>query len=149
MSSENNEVAPSAAMTAFLKQTMRSNEVNDSKIDVPISTANVFFLSTEELNSLTEKANQGDSDAALRISKYYTFSERTLDIQTRKSREIFWLEVAANYGSVIAQYNLAVHYSSNTELEIARKWAQMASQKGHMDANSLLQDIEIKIKNKK
>lgn len=149
MSPENNDVSPSAEMTNFLKQAVRSSEVPDNKIDSSISTANTFFLSIEELNSLTEKANQGDSDAALRISKYYTFSERVLDIQIRKSKELFWLEVAADNGNVVAQYNLALYFETIQEYKIAKKWAQLALKNGDLSAKLLLQDIEIKLRNKK
>lgn len=141
------ENSPSIEMEKWLKTAIRSSEPASDSIDNPVSTVTMFQLNPDELNTLTIKANSGDSAAAFRISQYYLFSAVQFSVQERAVKKIFWLEVAANYGHAVAQHNLASHYLQIGEFAIAKRWALLSLKNGNSGAQLLLDDIKNKARN--
>jgi TPR repeat protein len=84
-----------------------------------ISSSDVFNLESKELLSLKSDANDGNKNAAFRVSQFYTFTEKN------EKEEIYWLTRAAKLGHPTAQYNLAyllTHRKSIRDLDAAEMW---------------------------
>ena len=62
-----------------------------------------------------------------------------------------WLQIAANKGNVIAQYNLwfeYIHVASFKNLCLARFWLKEAEKNGFTEATGLLEELEESESNK-
>jgi TPR repeat protein len=68
----------------------------------PISANHSLNLSDREVVKMTNRANKGDGDAALRLYMHYAFA------QSDSHTGIYWLEKAAESGNETAKHNLRV-----------------------------------------
>lgn len=103
----------------------------------PRAGVSSYFLTPEEQEKLLSKAEAGDAEAALRLSRYYSF----IRLDREKGRH--WLTRAAQGGHVLAQYSLAVALrSEGKDLSEAAHWAAEALRNGDEEAGELLRQIE-------
>jgi len=102
-------------------------------------------LSAAEVAALIVKANGGDSESSFRLSLYYSNSRYWFIEGDR------WLVVAADQGSDVAAYNLALQYIApyHPNPERAKHWMQIAKQRGVPAAVDGLLLIEAMIKEEK
>jgi hypothetical protein len=100
----------------------------------------VFRLTDKERAALETRAEDGDRDAAFKLSQHHAF------ITQDRSQEFKWLSRAATLEHVIASYNLAFFYlqSNPSDFEQARHWAKIAKKNGAQHAQSLLREIDIR-----
>lgn len=97
-----------------------------------------YDLSDREIINLKQKAEQGDADAALRLSYYYS-----LCLNDGK-QEQQWLEKSAELGNARAQYNLGILYLSSQlfhDKEKAIFWLTRARDNGYVKAQEALDDV--------
>jgi hypothetical protein len=105
---------------------------------IATSTKDDFNLSFSEKEDLIQKALKGDANACFRISNYYKFVENN-------DEEMFiWLKRSAEFGNVIAQYNLACYFQrskNETDHQLAIAWFRKSAENGDTDANLRLAEI--------
>lgn len=95
---------------------------------MPTSTGSIFFLDSNSLQTLSEKAKAGDAESAFKIYQYYTFSNLDISLSNH------WLEMAAKLGHPVAQYNLAVLFEQKDDKENATLWGKKAFLNGNAKA---------------
>ena len=105
-----------------------------------ITTNTSNFLKESEIGNLSQKADAGDTDAAIKLSRYYGFWK--FDVE----QEIKWMTKAAENGDAGSQYNLGVFYSEGkfADLVKARFWFEKAKSNGVAEAKSKLNEIKFK-----
>lgn len=71
-------------------------EVSSNKLDVPICSATVYWMSTSQLKAeMSGALCLANSDSAMRLYDYYLFSENSL------ADSFFWLRIARKLGNEI------------------------------------------------
>lgn len=75
----------------------------------PINANEALFLEENEIIELSEKAKNGNGEAALSLGSYYSMIEYDRD----KAAE--WYKQGADNGNVICQYNYALYLLDNNE----------------------------------
>lgn len=112
-----------------------STRADDPK---PIAGASTFYLDSAELNSLRDKALNGDAGAALSIYQHYDFAKGD-------SISAFpWLQIAANRDNADAQYAMdytCLYVSIVKNIQLARYWLRRASENGSVEATALLREL--------
>lgn len=111
-----------------------------------VTGANDFFLSEKEISDLKEKvSSNSDAEAAYKLYEYYEFSE------FNEEEAIRWIEISADNGYPLAQYNLALNYlgeisTPNIPIDIQRgkKLLEEAAKGGIIEAKELLEELEDK-----
>lgn len=111
-----------------------------------VTGANDFFLSKKEISDLKEKVSTvHDAEAAYKLYEYYEFSE------FNEQEAIRWIEISADNGYPLAQYNLALNYlgeisTPNIPIDIERgkKLLEEAAKGGIIEAKELLKELEDK-----
>lgn len=96
---------------------------------------NSFVLSVDEQKQLMTEANDGDANAAIRLSQYYEF------IENNRSESIKWLRISAKNGQIIAQYNLGYllfHDKDEATQKEAMYWLYEAAEHGIIDAYTVI-----------
>ena len=94
-----------------------------------------FILSDQNLKLAKEKALKGDAKSAYLVYQHYSFGEFD------EISAFPWIQIAANEGNVIAQYNLAfiyMHWAIFKNIHIARFWLKEAEKNGLTEATELL-----------
>ena len=109
--------------------------------NLPITPGMSYSLSAEEREKLEKEANAGNAEASRRIFMFYELTVRN------RVKAAEWLIKAAEQGSAVAQYNLAVGLSNQSDpeynLEKAKYWALKAEENGSEMARKLLHEIEL------
>jgi TPR repeat protein len=98
-----------------------------------------YALSHNELELLTESAENGNADAAYKLYGYYEFVENDYRVSIK------WLTVSAQLGNAKAQYNLGVHFMYDDEDKNPAKgtyWLKKAAENGDAAAIALLKEIK-------
>lgn len=108
---------------------------HDLETGQPTSTGSQYFLTDEELYTLTERANHGDVFSATKIEKYYKFSNPDAE------KNLLWLKKSSALGDLASQFNLAIFYKNSQELGKARTWAGKAASSCDARAQALLDEI--------
>ena len=103
---------------------------NDSMTE-EISTSTAFTLSDEELKKHIERANNGDAEAAFRLSNHYIGKEANK-----------WLLKSAKMGSPSGQLNLGVEYVNKGDYTKAKYWLSKAASQGNETAQEELSHLE-------
>jgi TPR repeat protein len=118
----------SAACLAILVLTgfSISSIADDSSGERAVAGALKFAIPATEIPDLEQKAVQGDGEAALKLSKHYIF------IAFDKGKHDYWLQIAAENGSVLAMYNYAQWLRQGNKLDTlrARYWFEKVVQLG-------------------
>lgn len=71
-------------------------EVSTNKLDIPICSATVYWLSSSQLKiEMSDALFLANSDSAIRLYNYYRFSENSL------ADSFFWLRIARKLGNEI------------------------------------------------
>jgi len=101
--------------------------------DEPMSAG--YRVGLMEREKLREKANAGDVDAAVMLSKHYGTYAYDED-EYRK-----WLKKAAELGDPVSQYNLGFLYLYQDKQKAAAKpWFEKAAAQGYPKAKKVLRD---------
>ena len=98
-----------------------------------------FILSDSDLKVAKEKALKGDAESAFQVYQHYSGGK--FDTISAFS----WLNIAANEGNVIAQYNLGFIYMHSDifkNIQLARFWLKEAEKNGEKEATGLLEELE-------
>ena len=99
---------------------------------MPITGAAVFQLSPENEKMLLVEADEGNADAAYRLSKFYGLTRNDFP------KEFIYLQKAAELGKPDAQYNLGVMFKNGhgvkQNLTEAAKWYRKAAEQDDADA---------------
>ncbi|WP_152548561.1 sel1 repeat family protein [Cupriavidus sp. SK-4] len=106
----------------------------------PVSGGSTYFLSEEQIATLSAQASAGDSASAFRLYKFYIFS----NFDSKKANS--WLEIAARNGNAVAQYNLAKILQQENKYAEALCWAHAADSNGESGASQLADELERQIK---
>ena len=104
-----------------------------------ITGASTFILEDIELARLMDKATQGDSLAAMKISRHYSLG---INNQAKAQR---WLTIAAGLENSDSQYELASDLFENNDLLEADYWAKLAAANNNVKAKNLVKKIKDKI----
>ena len=91
-------------------------------------SADAFSLSHDEIETLTEKAKQGDMEAADRLGWYYMMTE--LD----QERASYFFRIPAKAGNARIQHTLANLLMSSSSLEQQQKgvnWLEISAKNGY------------------
>src|SRR5210317_1233912 len=70
-------------------------------VSPPIMGNQSFALSGYKISEVKQSAIGGDAEAAMRLANYYGY------FRNDQSKEIYWLRIGADSGSVACQTNLA------------------------------------------
>ena len=89
-----------------------------------ISTGSTYWISDEEIHILEENATNGDKNSAFKLYQYHMFVSLDQDLEFK------WLEIAAENGHPIAQFNLADLFFTQGNKEKAIFWAKKAHRNG-------------------
>jgi len=111
--------------------------INHSNAE-PVSTGSIYFLSKNEISSLSQKANQGDSDSAFRLHKYYSLS-----IHDDK-KSIYWLKISGKNGNKVAIYDISYYYAYRCNFKAAKYWANKfsdADAENHTKTMAMIKDF--------
>ena len=110
-----------------------SRENNDS-----ITGREKYSISEAEERDLRRRAQEGDKDAAFRLTMFHTF------VSGDKEQELHWMRRAAELQHRSAQYNLGhyyMHILQPPDLKEAKKWFTYAKQNGLDQAQKQLDEI--------
>jgi TPR repeat protein len=102
-----------------------------------------FVIDKKNIHKLELEALKGSPKIAFKLYQYYDFIELDHTIG------FYWLNIAAENGHPIAQYNLATELFEGSDLKNktrAQFWAKMAAQNGVREAIELLKELERKEK---
>jgi TPR repeat protein len=108
----------------------------------PVTNASLA-LSQEQIGSFATLAEQGDGEAAFKLSEYYAFWKFD------QKASLKWLSIAATNGNVSGEYNLAHYYSTKgnrnaSDTASARYWYSKAAATGDAAAAARLREIDQK-----
>ena len=98
-----------------------------------------FQLSDSDLKTAEKKALEGDVKSAFKIYQHYSFGKFD------SISSFPWLQIAANGGHVVAQYNLGYIYMNSglfKNIYLARFWLEEAKKNGSTEATGLLKELE-------
>jgi len=99
-------------------------------------TREFFNLSEPEIVELKKKVENGEAQAAFRLSQYYDFTTHEYD------KGIIWKRKAAEMNHVLAQYNLGYKLLENPKTkDEGIFWIKKAAENGDKDANKKLEEI--------
>jgi TPR repeat protein len=104
-----------------------------------IQGGQISMPSKEDLPSLRVQAMQGSAAAAMRLSLWHmTVME--------KEDDLFWTRIAAENGSAVAQYNLALKLLADQKSDLnmirAKFWLEKAAANGDQYAKEKLDSIK-------
>lgn len=89
-----------------------------------ISTGSIYWIPDEEIHILEKNATNGDKNSAFKLYQYHMFVSLDQDLEFK------WLEIAAQNGHPIAQFNLADLFFTQGNKEKAIFWAKKAYRNG-------------------
>ena len=99
-------------------------------------------MSGETLESLIQKAENGDANAQLDLALRYDEGKGVVE---NKAEAVKWYQLAANQGNLLAQCNLGVMFDEGEgvaqDKKEAVKWYQLAAAQGHARAQSILKSM--------
>jgi TPR repeat protein len=108
----------------------------NSSDDIPLSSATTYDLTNDDIIKLSQLAEEkNDAKSAFRLYQYYNFSMHDTN------KKIFYLELAAENGHIIAKNNLSYIYLEQNNLDKAYEWALKANQAGNDYAERILKEI--------
>jgi TPR repeat protein len=114
-----------------------------SHTDKPVFGNSGFEIPEADQPKLEKMARSGDQDAALRLAAYYTWS---FGAESGRVRKFYWLQIAAENGSPMGEYNLGFALSlggPSQDLTRARFWLKKAHRDGVSPAASVLHDLGV------
>jgi hypothetical protein len=103
-----------------------------------ISSGSIYFLSVDEISDLSKKSLEGNSNASMRLYKFYSLS--SLD----EAKASYWLKISAGQGDWVAQYNYALSLIKRGDLAGAQEWASSLRKIGKEDEAKKIRDLIIK-----
>lgn len=122
--------------------TKYTNKYQNEHEEMMGSTAMTYNLNTNEILEMKIKSDNGNAEASLRLSKYYSLTLNDIDWQ------MYYLERSAIQGSSIGQYNYAFFLSYNLpaykkyyNIDKAIYWLGVAAKNGNVYAENRLQQI--------
>jgi len=104
----------------------------------PIMGNQSFALSGIEISELEQSANGGNAEAAMKLANYYGY------FRGDQHKEIYWLRIGADAGSVACQTSLATLLLVLREPESKEEaihYLHMAADAGDADAQFVLGEI--------
>jgi hypothetical protein len=102
---------------------------------IPINPSMTFYLTEEQIKEFSRKAEEGDADSAFKLHQYFAF------LTDDRKKSMYWLEISAKNGNVIAQYSMAYQLDYDNEFEKALHWAEIAKSNGFNDPDGVI-DID-------
>lgn len=100
-----------------------------------------YYVSPIERLSLQGKAKEGDSDAAFKLSQYYTFRST----HTPESPYWHWLTRAAELGHPTAQYNLGfIYFYEQNNQQAAFEWFLKSAEGGSVSGMEKVAECYLK-----
>ena len=100
---------------------MAANFESTQKLSTPSAT---YILKKNEFNNLKKQAENGSSDAAIQLAKYYALGARDIPFKERKEKELFWWKNAAEKGNIIAIKSVITLSIDRCDLENAKFWVE-------------------------
>ena len=110
----------------------------EPRINGPISSGSVFYLSESEIPPLAASAIAGDATSAFRLYQHFAFSMIKPEVALK------WLMIASELNHPVAQHNYAFHFYTNGDFTSAQYWARRALNNGNSAASDLLSEIDAK-----
>jgi len=103
----------------------------------PQSSGSTFWLSPEDQEHLSHLGRNGDANAAFRMAQFNTFVQQDAD------QRLLWLELAAEGGHAVAQYNLAYDLANGKSRDLTKAiyWATESLKNGNTAAANLLEEL--------
>jgi len=106
----------------------------------PINANEALFLEEKEIIDLSEKAKNGDSEAALSLGSYFS------KVLQDRDRAAEWYKQGADNGNAICQYNYALYLMNNGDeknMNDAINYLKKANEKGFAPAKKKLEKMGI------
>lgn len=127
------------ALLATVLLMRKTSEVVSVGAKEPIAGVKGMDLSEVEERQLLDQAGQGNTEAAVRLGKFYDF------VKLNPGKAIFWFRKAAENADVYSQYNLGIRLIARQD-DASRKegiyWLEKAEKNGEPLAKSALEDLK-------
>lgn len=98
------------------------NTMAQSESVTYITPSSTYVLNKNEFNNLKLQAERGNSDAAIKLAKYYALGARDLPFEERRKQELFWWECAAKQNNILAIKTVIDFYIDNNDFSKAKYW---------------------------